>query len=167
MLILLTDKVFCGCMRSIVQKCRVPSLLTDTYLPAPLLSVVSSVPCDTLGRCVIRVIVSRWQLKQRIVIQLQTWKFFSKINQLFFYDIIRDAFCSLDVSTLNSSPVPHFSTPRYSYEIPTFAVYEIKTIEYDIVDVNVSRKSLLIIFPATPKTGVIWETHFYFFLIVV
>lgn len=110
MLILLTDKVFCGCMRSRVQKCRVPSLLTDTYLPAPLLSVVSSVPCDTLGRCVIRVIVSRWQLKQRIVIQLQTWKFFSKINQLFFYDIIRDAFCSLDVSTLNSSPVPHFST---------------------------------------------------------
>ena len=44
--------------------------------------------------------------------------------------------------------------PRYSYEIPTLAVYEIKTIEYDIVDVNVSRKSLLIIFPATPKTGV-------------
>lgn len=42
---------------------------------------------------------------------------------------------------------------RYSYEIPTLAVYEIKTIEYYIVDVNVSQ-SLLIIFPATPKTGV-------------
>lgn len=142
-------------MRSVVQKCRVPSLLTDTYFPAPLLSVVSSVPCDTLGRCVIRVIVSRWQLKQRIVIQLQTC--------LFFYDIIRDAFCSLDVSTLNSSPVPHFSTglglwrrrpvritflcyARYSYElIPILAVYEIKTIEYDIaVDVNVSQSLLII-----------------------
>lgn len=43
--------------------------------------------------------------------------------------------------------------PRYSYEIHTLAVYEIKTIEYGIVDVNASQ-SLLIIFPATPKTGV-------------
>lgn len=43
--------------------------------------------------------------------------------------------------------------PRYSYEIHTLAVYEIKTIEYDIVDV-IASQSLLIIFPATPKTGV-------------
>ena len=57
-------------------------------------------------------------------------------------------------SSIRKLPNNILLPPRYSYEILTLAVYEIKTIEYDIVDVNVSRQSLLIIFPATPKTGV-------------
>ena len=109
MLILLTDKVFCGCMRSIVQKCRVPSLLTDTYLP-PLLSVVSSVPCDALGRYVIRVIVSRWQLKQRIVIQLQALKFFLLNNSVVFvrYCYSTRGFLPLTRGTYQHSTVHQF-----------------------------------------------------------